>query len=306
MTKKKSLLTFVLAVCLIVPALFMLTACGHTHSVVEDWSSDETYHWHACAGCEEQLDKAEHTWGEWTITAESTCTEERTCTVCGKKESRENHEFTYEYNAATCTLVAPTKETEGKLLLKCNNCDHKEEILVYPVISDKDYSESCVYNSGWKYFYQLKNDFYTENSISDEIKTIAKNSAMRIYMNIEVCEEASGCKLVELIESETSDELYFNYEFTEAGRYYIALRDSSTTKAFKSITFNPAADEKAVVSLFVYNESGAKPTDDSTASNIFTFTSTYFSNSVKSSGDYLIVVDVQTAGAGTFTMEIAE
>ncbi|MGN1201292.1 MAG: hypothetical protein ACI4R8_03455 [Candidatus Caccovivens sp.] len=40
MTKKKSLLTFVLAVCLILPAMLMLTACGAEKSVVGSW---ETY-----------------------------------------------------------------------------------------------------------------------------------------------------------------------------------------------------------------------------------------------------------------------
>ena len=80
MTKKKSLLTFVLAVCLIVPAMFMLTACGHNHKATTEYQSDATYHWHACEdeNCKEQLEKTEHTWGEWTETKASTCTEKGT------------------------------------------------------------------------------------------------------------------------------------------------------------------------------------------------------------------------------------
>ena len=68
MTKKKSLLTFVFAICLMIPAMFMLTACGHNHKATTEWQSDATYHWHVCEdkNCKEQLDKAEHTWGEWT------------------------------------------------------------------------------------------------------------------------------------------------------------------------------------------------------------------------------------------------
>ncbi|MGN1201289.1 MAG: hypothetical protein ACI4R8_03440 [Candidatus Caccovivens sp.] len=91
MTKKKSLLTFVFAICLIVPALFMLTACGHTHSAVEEWSSDATYHWHTCEGCEELLDKAEHTWNAGEITTPATETTQAvktyTCTVCAKTKT---------------------------------------------------------------------------------------------------------------------------------------------------------------------------------------------------------------------------
>ena len=40
MTKKKSLLAFMLAICLMIPAAFMLTACGAKKSVVGSW---ETY-----------------------------------------------------------------------------------------------------------------------------------------------------------------------------------------------------------------------------------------------------------------------
>ena len=67
MTKKKSILTLVFAICLIVSAMLIFTACGHNHSAVAEWSSDETYHWHTCEGCEEQLDKAEHSYGDWAV-----------------------------------------------------------------------------------------------------------------------------------------------------------------------------------------------------------------------------------------------
>ena len=90
MTKKKSILTFVFALCLMIPAIFMLTACGHNHKAVTEWSYDETYHWHVCEdkNCEELLDKAEHTWDDGVITTEATQTTQAvktfTCTVCEK------------------------------------------------------------------------------------------------------------------------------------------------------------------------------------------------------------------------------
>ena len=96
MTKKKSLLTLVLAVCLIVPAMFMMTACGHKHTAVTEWSSDATYHWHVCEDekCQEQLDKAEHTWDAGVITKEATFLEDGektyTCSVCKIKNLRGN------------------------------------------------------------------------------------------------------------------------------------------------------------------------------------------------------------------------
>ena len=41
------------------------SATGHvTHVPDNEWASNETHHWHACAGCDEQLDKAVHTDGD--------------------------------------------------------------------------------------------------------------------------------------------------------------------------------------------------------------------------------------------------
>lgn len=66
-------------------------ALGHTmHTPEEDWRNDETNHWHKCTGCNEILDKATHTYGDWTETKQPTAAEsgekERTCSVCGYKQ----------------------------------------------------------------------------------------------------------------------------------------------------------------------------------------------------------------------------
>ena len=318
MTKKKTIIMMVLAFCLVVPAMFLFSACGkHSHNAAAEWSSDENYHWHACEdeNCTEQLDKAEHTWGEWTLIEASTCTEkgteERTCAVCDHKETRQlelaQHEYTYTYNSSTCTLVAPTTETEGAMLLKCNNCDHKEQVFIYPVISDENYSSNCsnVNNTGWKFVYTLKNAYYTNNQISDEIKTLTQQ---QIKIDFESFKDTLGCNLIELLETETDDEMSFSYNFTAPGRYYIAMKDSSTTKAFRSITFTSATGEAtSLSSMFVYNQSGAEPIDDNDETNIFAWTTTYVSNSIKNNAaTFLIVVDVETAGAGTLTIGLAK
>lgn len=67
-------------------------ATGHGNNHTKDdskWVSDATSHWHACTGCSEQLEKANHTVAsdKWTIDKEATTTEEGLrhgkCTVCG-------------------------------------------------------------------------------------------------------------------------------------------------------------------------------------------------------------------------------
>ena len=60
--------------------------CEHIYS--SDWSSDESYHWHAATcGHEEIQGKEEHSSGEWIIDKEATIEEagsrHKECTVCG-------------------------------------------------------------------------------------------------------------------------------------------------------------------------------------------------------------------------------
>jgi hypothetical protein len=63
----------------------------HVHEPAEAWSQDEQFHWHACGGCEELLDKAEHdmTWTETRPAALGAAGEEEgVCSVCGYKTTR--------------------------------------------------------------------------------------------------------------------------------------------------------------------------------------------------------------------------
>ena len=314
--KKKIIGMLSLMLCLLLSV--SLVACNkNKHEAKSEWKYNDTQHWHECAtkGHDDKLDEAEHTWNAWTVTASATCTEkgeeERTCTVCDKKETRDvemaEHEYTYTYNSSTCTFVAPTEKTEGAMLLKCDNCDHKEQVFVYPVISDENYSSNCfnVNNAGWMFSGTLKDEYYANHSISDEIKAMTQRS---FKVDVEVYEDTSGCNLIELLATETDDTMSFSYEFTAPGRYYIAMKDSSTTKAFSSITFTPATGEATTLSsMFVYNQSGAEPIDNSKETNTFEWMAGYASNMIaNNTATFLIVVDVETAGAGTFTIGLAK
>ncbi len=65
---KKKLLSFILAICLLLPCSLVLTACGnnppddppHTHNWSTTWSRNSSEHWLACDGCDEKKDKAGH------------------------------------------------------------------------------------------------------------------------------------------------------------------------------------------------------------------------------------------------------
>lgn len=68
--KRKSLIA------IMVLAIVMLAACDkdEKHNFSEEWSNNETYHWHACTDkdCEKTEDKAEHSWDGGNVTVEPT------------------------------------------------------------------------------------------------------------------------------------------------------------------------------------------------------------------------------------------
>lgn len=94
MTKKKSIWAFVLAFMLVVPAMFLFSACGrHKHSFSNEWSQSETQHWHACTGknCDEKSDLGDHdfVWAEKTPAGVHVDkVEEGTCFTCNFKMDR--------------------------------------------------------------------------------------------------------------------------------------------------------------------------------------------------------------------------
>lgn len=106
----------------------VIPAIGHQHSFSDQWSSDETNHWHACSGCVEQIEKAAHSFGDWTVTTAPTCTEvgsrKHTCSECGYTAEEEipvtAHQFVTEWSHnGTSHWHA------------CANCDAKKDEAVH-------------------------------------------------------------------------------------------------------------------------------------------------------------------------------
>ena len=93
--KRKSLFTIWAIALMFVLSLSVLTACNKDgkHNFAEEWSNNETHHWHACAdkGCKESTDKTEHSWDGGNVTVEPTTEKEGamvyTCTVCRREKT---------------------------------------------------------------------------------------------------------------------------------------------------------------------------------------------------------------------------
>ena len=125
--KRKSIFTFCAIALMLVLSLSVLTACNKDgkHNFAEEWSNDETYHWHACAdkGCKETKDKAEHTWDGGNVTVEPT-TEQKgtmvyTCTVCRREKTESideivaGKEYTITFDSKGGSAVQPIKASAG-------------------------------------------------------------------------------------------------------------------------------------------------------------------------------------------------
>ncbi|MBQ9805694.1 MAG: hypothetical protein IJW49_04215 [Clostridia bacterium] len=89
----KKIVSILLIVCMLLSVSAMLSSCKHTCEFSEDWTKDETSHWHACtdAECAEIADKAEHVWDEGQITTKATQeaagVKTFTCTTCGQTKT---------------------------------------------------------------------------------------------------------------------------------------------------------------------------------------------------------------------------
>ena len=95
MTNKKSIWAFVLAFMLVVPAMFLFSACGkHKHSFSSEWSQSETQHWHTCTGknCDEKQDLADHDFVDWVektpAGVHTDKVETGTCSTCQYQKDR--------------------------------------------------------------------------------------------------------------------------------------------------------------------------------------------------------------------------
>ena len=125
--KRKSLFTILAIALMLVLSLSVLTACNKDgkHNFSEEWSNNETHHWHACAdkGCKETKDKAEHSWNGGNVTVEPTTEQEGamvyTCTVCRREKTEKidklvaETEYTITFDSKGGSAVQPVKASAG-------------------------------------------------------------------------------------------------------------------------------------------------------------------------------------------------
>lgn len=121
--KRKIFLTIMTLLLTIV--LFAACDKGVQHNFSEEWSNNETHHWHACTdnGCNETKDKAEHSWNDGSVTVEPTTEKEGTmlyaCTVCHREKTAKidklvaEKEYTITFDSKGGSAVQPVKASAG-------------------------------------------------------------------------------------------------------------------------------------------------------------------------------------------------
>ena len=97
---------------------------AHTHSYAQEWSHDETSHWHAC-DCGSKSGLAGHTYNAGVVTTPATCKADGvktfTCTVCGLTKTEPVTGGSHSYDAGTVTKPA-TQTESGIRTYRCVLC----------------------------------------------------------------------------------------------------------------------------------------------------------------------------------------
>ncbi len=113
---------------------------AHTHQASTEWSKDGTNHWHLCSvnGCNEQLDKAAHTYDNDADT---------TCNVCGYERPAHTHQASTEWLS---------DETNHWHLCTVDGCGEKLDTAAHiydqEVVAEGYLASEASYTEAAKYF----------------------------------------------------------------------------------------------------------------------------------------------------------
>ncbi len=175
MKKARNIIPLLVAMVL----LLLISACAptptttptHTHSYKEEWSSNETHHYHECASCDEKTDVTEHefTWETKTeATPDTPLVEEGVC-VCGYKTTRTSACTEHKYDSGSIS--------GAKKIYTCTVCQYKNAVRLANGVKESMYgtvSNTVVLDDDRSYtVYAFKTDdgvfVYTEGVFNSSV-----------------------------------------------------------------------------------------------------------------------------------------
>lgn len=125
---KKVFQRFILLFLAVITTMLFTACASHTHTFSEEWTYNATEHWHqaTCEHKNEISEKGEHTFGGWTVKTQPTETseglEERSCSVCGYKETRVVPKTTHVHTFSDEWSFNETEHWHNA------TCDHKDVV----------------------------------------------------------------------------------------------------------------------------------------------------------------------------------
>ena len=236
---------------------FMVTV-AHTHVLATDWTSDETGHWHTCAGCTEKVDFAAHISDNGTVTKPATETEEGVktykCAVCDyvirtepiptiHEEHTHNYSTVWSYDNTShwhecdcgdktdigshisnggIVIVQPTYNSTGLRTYSCSVCGYVMHTETIPVIKPDYYPN---------YIYDDFNPFInvTPAYSFEQIKLTGKISKNNVILKWTDVEDADKYTVYQLVDGKykaikTTTENTYTVENLPTGKYKFIVR----------------------------------------------------------------------------------
>ena len=278
MTNKKSIWAFVLAFMLVVPAMFLFSACGrkHQHTFSAEWTRTETEHYHAatCEHGEEKADLAKHSFGEWepktTAGLHQDAIEKRVC-ECGYEQTRTvegsaTHSFDMSawmkdgeahWHASSCDATDPAHQglkndfaehAYGAWTVKTPAEFHKNRVdhrlcSVCGFEDTKEVPESMEHT--WEYKYDDQNH-WEETTCAGHDKLIRNKEAHTTkwqILNNQEHQLLTDCEEHGLYSIKTGNHRYDNVDDTTCNDcgYVRTLSDKGSFNALSAKTYNAGA-----------------------------------------------------------------
>lgn len=180
MTKNK-IKALLLAICIMLPSMFALTACGHKHKYSDDWTYDATNHWHICTGekCTETKGSAKHTF----VTKSDTTKYWLECSVCGYQQEKVTGTVTSEQWTSALNFDNVTNfnwKKNGSLYVTDIRANSTSVSTVMTVVSNGAIRSKTVYTieeeEGTNSVYEYKYNKDFENDITKDLWTRTKKA----------------------------------------------------------------------------------------------------------------------------------
>ena len=237
----------------------------HTHKFADTWTSNATTHYHASTcGHDVKADEAEHTFGEWnTVTEAGYLTKgskERTCSVCGYKETAEIPARDYMTSAEIKAYIAKLSLPQGKVVLtyslngegQTQSVEFKDSILK---LTDSKGVSYYKFADNKLYLYQAY-DNYCGSEITND-NSIISNS-LKDGINLVSAVKALSESADDIIALLTAEDA--SYTYNQESKVYSIVFSGKSYSSYEAVVNDYMAGNLSNLEAYIYMLQYAKLT----------------------------------------------